>query len=106
MTVTPILGQPVWLYANSEHLGGMVRRNDTDPFAALVASVENDRLINVLAIDHDGSIFPLRSVPLFQGDDEDLHDAPCHCELKPPIPVDQPATDVSHDPAPVEVGGE
>lgn len=81
-----VIGQPVWFYADREHVRGMTRIDDTEPFAAIVASAPSDRLVNVLVIDHVGATFPLQSVALFQGDDKDDFAAPCHCELEMPAP--------------------
>jgi hypothetical protein len=83
---TPIPGQIVYYYADHKHASGMKSKDDDAPFAAMVAWPLSDRLVNLLVLDHNGTTFPLQSVPLFQGDDKDDKTAPSHCELKPPVP--------------------
>lgn len=90
-TVTPepttaalIPGETVYFYADAAHVGGMTRLDDTEPFKAIVAYSHSDRLVNLLVIDHVGSIFPLESVVLYQGDDKDDKLVPCHCETRAP----------------------
>lgn len=96
-TVTPLVGQTVYFYPDARERG--MKSNDyARPFAAIVADVLNDRLVNLLVIDHNATTFASQSVVLFQGDDEDDKDARCHCELKPPAP---PAPKEPAIPAPV-----
>ncbi len=44
-------------------------RHDDQPFAATVAYVWNDRLVNLAFVDHDGRSHNITSVPLLQDDD-------------------------------------
>jgi hypothetical protein len=81
---TPEIGQPVWYYADHARTKGMKSHDWDVPFAALVTYVWDDRLVNLLVVDHDGSTFALARVPVFQGDDEDDRSAPFHCELEAP----------------------
>lgn len=62
--IKPTVGRIVWLY------GAAGENHDLkQPFAAQVAFVWSDRLINVSYVDHDGIQEPLRSVVLLQDDD-------------------------------------
>lgn len=62
--IKPTVGRIVWLY------GAPGANHDIkQPFAASVAFVWSDRLINVSCVDHDGWQKPLRSVMLLQDDD-------------------------------------
>lgn len=40
----------------------------------------NDRLVNLMVVDHAGVSFPMTAVPFFLGDDKDDKAAPFHCE--------------------------
>jgi hypothetical protein len=42
----------------------------------------NDRLVNLLVIDHSGISFPFGAVPFFHGDDKDDKGVPYHCEAE------------------------
>ena len=84
--VTAGIGQTVWFYGDHAHAKGMKSIDDGAPFAAIVASVPNDRLVNVLVIDHNGTTFPLMGVPMYQGDDKDDKKAVCHCSFDAPEP--------------------
>jgi hypothetical protein len=44
--------------------------NSTQPFAAIVTAVWNDRMINVAVFDSNGRLFPMTSVMLLQDDDQ------------------------------------
>ena len=85
-TKAAAVGQPVWFYGDRKRALGMKSIDDSVPFAAFVASSTNDRLVNVLVVDHLGTTFALQDVPLFQGDDKDDLTAPSHCELNAPMP--------------------
>lgn len=83
---SPVIGQPVWFYADREHTKGMKCVDEAQPFIAFVASAPTARVVNILAIDHLGTSFPLQNVPLFHDDDKDDHTVAAHCELSPPEP--------------------
>jgi hypothetical protein len=80
------VGPIVYFYGDHKHAKGMKSLDDDLPFTAIVASVTNDRLVNLLVIDHMGSTFPVQAVPLYCGDDEDDKTALYHCELEAPKP--------------------
>lgn len=80
------IGQIVYFSADHDQLGGMKRIDEDEPFAAIVACALNDRLVNILAIDHNGTTFAFQRVPLFQGDDRDDKKAPWHCDFDAPEP--------------------
>lgn len=84
-TVTPEIGQIVYFYPDARERG--MKSNDySRPFAAIVADVLSDRLVNLLVIDHNATTFASQSVALFQGDDQDDQMVRCHCEFEPPAP--------------------
>lgn len=82
----PTVGQGVWFYADRAHAKGMKSVDDSQPFAAMVASAPSARVVNLLVVDHLGTTFTVQSVPLFYGDDKDDKTALSHCELEPPEP--------------------
>jgi hypothetical protein len=73
-----VIGQPVWYYDPS----GMVSHDREKPFAALVVDVLDDRLVNLVVFDHNGTVHPTQSVAVFLGDDDDDKSALAHCELE------------------------
>jgi hypothetical protein len=76
------VGQIVYFYPDLKQARGMKSIDNTQPFAAIVASSDpNGRLVNIVAIDHKGSIFPCMAVPMFQGDEHDDKKARSHCEF-------------------------
>src|ERR1700675_1890266 len=71
------VGQPVWFYADRERARGM---------KSIDAAATSDRLANLVVIDHQGTMFPVQDVPVFQGDDKDDLAAPFYCMLDAPPP--------------------
>lgn len=63
--ITPTVGRVVWFYHS---------RNGDDelsqPFAAIIAYVWSDRMINIGYFDHNGGARTATSVNLLQDDDE------------------------------------
>jgi hypothetical protein len=69
MIITPTVGRVVWFTPVSPD--AYVTDHGGQPFAALVAYVHNDRMINIIAFDHNGEPKPHTSVVLVQeGDDK------------------------------------
>jgi hypothetical protein len=58
--ISPTPGRMVWFFADA---------NQTEPLAAIVAHVWNDRMVNLAVIDKDGSPFCRTSVHLVQPGD-------------------------------------
>ena len=87
---TATIGQTVWFYADHDRTRGMLSNDMDKPFAAIIADIVSERVVNLLVIDHIGGMFPMENVALFLGDDEDDRAARCHCELEPPKPTDEP----------------
>jgi hypothetical protein len=81
----PTIGQGVWFY-DPDRTTGLKSHDNSNPFAATVVDVLSDRLVNLVVFDHIGTMFPMRSVAVFLGDDKDNHAAPCHVELEAPKP--------------------
>lgn len=76
-----VIGQPAWYYGDLTKTSGMKSNAEGRPFAAFIVDVLSDRLVNLVVFDHRGTMFPLESVPVFHGDDQDDWAVPAHCEL-------------------------
>lgn len=63
MIITPTVGRVVWVFRPYD------TKDATQPEAALVTYVWDDRLINVAGFDHDGKLFALTSLVLVQPDE-------------------------------------
>lgn len=64
--ITPTVGRQVWYWRHHEN---EVFARDTQPEAATVVYVHNDRLVNLQVIDHNGAARPQLSIPLRQPED-------------------------------------
>lgn len=62
--IIPTVGRVVWYYSNN------VDVLQPQPFAATVAYVHSDRMVNLSVIDANGYQFPVQSVPLVQDGEE------------------------------------
>lgn len=103
--VIPAVGQPVWYYADHNRTKGMKSYDWDAPFAAFVAYVPSDRLVNLLVIDHNGTFFGVSSVAVFQGDDGDDKSALSYCELEAPKPKEVVAiSGIEGQPIPLLLG--
>lgn len=58
--ISPTVGRVVWFYHSGE---------PENPMAAIVAKVLDDRLVNLMAITHEGHPYPRQSVVLLQDND-------------------------------------
>ena len=58
--IQPTVGRVVWFYHSGE---------PENPMAAIVAKVLDDRLVNLMAITHEGHPHPRQSVALLQDND-------------------------------------
>ena len=66
--IKPTIGRVVWFQpADDDHL--LTRIDRSQPLAAIVAYVWNDRLVNLSVIDQHGSHHPRTSVTLLQDDE-------------------------------------
>jgi hypothetical protein len=61
--IKPTVGRVVWVFRPNH------TNDPTQPEAALIAYVWNDRLINVGGVDHSGAPFALACLPLVQDDE-------------------------------------
>lgn len=59
--IKPTVGRVVWYYSS--------KAPDT-PFAAMIAHVHNDRMVNLMVVEQDGDTYGRSSVPLLQDDDK------------------------------------
>jgi hypothetical protein len=64
--IKPTVGRKVW-FSPTEH--GPGTKLGEQPFDATILYVHNDRLVNLLVVDHIGTSFPLTSVVLLQDGD-------------------------------------
>ena len=70
----PAVGRHVWY--RGRPYGGV--RLDPQPMHAVICYVWNERLVNLLVVDHDGTSFSMPSVHLRQrGDEKPLMDHYC-----------------------------
>lgn len=67
--ITPTVGRVVWYYRSRiDHASGMIKRGN-HPFKADIVFVWNDRLVNLVVVDHDGCAFQIEKVKLLQDGD-------------------------------------
>lgn len=69
--IKPTIGRVVWVYR--PHM----TNDPSQPEAALITYVHNDRLINVGGFSHGGSPFYATSVTLLQDDDARIEGSVC-----------------------------
>jgi len=71
-TILPTIGRQVHFHMASpdvSHISGWVSSPD-NTYAATIALVHNDRLVNLAVYDGSGYLYPMQSIPLRQPDDE------------------------------------
>jgi hypothetical protein len=74
--ITPTIGRQVWFWPLKRLI-----EPPTQPLAATVCFVHNDRCVNLQLIDHNGNAIPALSVVLRQPEDERPEYA--YCEWMP-----------------------
>lgn len=85
MVISPTPGRVVWYYptpwpASQQNSDPLVFNTD-QPFAAIVASVRSDRLVNLMVIDPNGNPHARASITLMQ--DGDAVPATPYCAWMP-----------------------
>lgn len=84
--VKPTIGRKVWFWPNGSHIGvpAAAQPRCVDPEQAMDATVvldHTDGTVNLLVVDHVGSIWPIRSVTLRQADQD--KPSGMYCEWMP-----------------------
>jgi hypothetical protein len=64
--IKPTVGRVVWFWPSTMREGDDTKQ----PFAATVAYVHSDRMVNLSVVDHNGRQYGISSVPLRQPEDE------------------------------------
>jgi len=68
--IIPTVGRVVWFYpASNTAESGFVRNESGGPYAAIIARVWNDKMVNLTVFDANGAPHSRTSVTLVQGDD-------------------------------------
>ena len=68
--IIPTVGRVVWFYpASNTAESGFVRNESGGPYAAIIARVWNDRMLNLSVFDANGTPHSRTSVTMVQGDD-------------------------------------
>lgn len=77
--ITPTVGRVVWFYpdSNSANAGFHPHADGGGPYAALIAHVWHDRMVNLSVLDANGNAHSRTSVPLLQGDEAVVDSAFC-----------------------------
>lgn len=78
--ITPTIGRKVW-YSPRQYGETGVKLGE-QPFDATVTYVWNDRIVNLLVVDHRGCLHPRLGVPLLQDDDAPFPEGG-HCMWMP-----------------------
>ena len=65
--ITPTIGRVVWFWPAPENKDTPVSEK---PFAAIIAYVWGERMVNLIAFDHNGNPEPHTSVTLLQDSDQ------------------------------------
>ena len=66
MIIQPTVGRVVWFTTGVDH---GFSKHDSQPFAAIVTYVWNDRMVNLAAFDHNSVPLAFTSVTLVQEND-------------------------------------
>lgn len=70
--IKPTVGRVVWYWPSEHDIKDrkvFTYEGSNQPFAATVAFVHNDRMVNLAVVDHNGMPFEKRSVTLRQSGD-------------------------------------
>jgi hypothetical protein len=67
--ITPTVGRVVWYVPGKWATDTMLARKDGQPLAGHVAYVWNERMVNLMIIDHEGCASSRTLVALLQDDD-------------------------------------
>ena len=74
--IKPTVGRVMWYRPSAGDMLHM-RQNSEQPFAAHVAYVWNDHMVNLLVIDHVGRTHPVANVPIIQDGSPHTGRLPC-----------------------------
>lgn len=75
--IKPTVGRVVWFWPSTANEGADTKQ----PFAAMVAYVHSDSMVNLTVVNHNGAQFAVTSVPLRQPEDE--RPSGMYCEWMP-----------------------
>lgn len=75
--IKPTIGRVMWYWP----LGAAPKREDSQPYPAIVVFVHSDYCVNLAVFDCNGDPRPYQCVSLWQGDGERPHEP--HCEWMP-----------------------
>lgn len=81
--IRPTVGRIVWFWYNFEARKKFKESGQSQPLAAMVTFVHNDRLVNLMVHTKEGASVGAQNVPFFQPEDEPEGEIGKFCEWMP-----------------------